>query len=55
MSDNKIEVKKYSYRQTKDGSIIGLVLPPHDLNAVLSVAPIGTRFELTYRMLSDDE
>ena len=43
-----IEMKKYSYRQTKDGCIISFVLHPDDDSRGLSEAPIGTVFNAEF-------
>lgn len=50
----KIDVIKYSYRQTKDGHVIGFVLHPDDVSAELQSAPIGSQWQLTIVPLDED-
>lgn len=51
----KFEGVKYSYRQNKDGHVIGFVIHPSDINLDLTNAPIGQRFELILRQLDEHE
>lgn len=51
----RLEAIKYAYRQTKDGHVVSFVLHPNDINLDLTNAPIGQRFELVLRQLSETE
>lgn len=50
-----IEGLKYAYRQTKDGHVVSFVIHPNDVSLDLTNAPIGQRFELVLRQLSETE
>lgn len=41
----RMELKKYSLRQSRDGVIISFVLHPNDVNLDLIQAPIGTVYQ----------
>jgi uncharacterized OB-fold protein len=49
------EVKKYAYRQTKDGVVLSFVLHPQEIPADVASAAIGTRYVLALVELADNE
>lgn len=48
------EAKKHSYRQTQDGVVVGLVMHPNDVDAALSIAALGTRYQVVLVQIGDD-
>lgn len=49
------EALKWAYRQTKDGTVISFLMQPHDINAQLATAPLGTRYMVAFAQIGDDE
>lgn len=49
------EVKKYSWRQSKDGFVVSFVIHPNDVPDALALASIGTRYMLALVEIGDDE
>lgn len=50
-----VEVKKHSYRQTKDGIVISFVMHPNDVSPELAASALGTRYMAALVEISDDE
>lgn len=55
--DNTIhcEVRKISYRQSKDGVVVSFVIHPNDVPQTLATAELGSRYMLALVQLNDDE
>lgn len=51
----QFEAKKHGWRQTQDGIVVSFVIHPHDINAALAVAPLGTRYGIAFAQMGDDE
>src|ERR1700761_9341529 len=51
----QFEALKSSYRQSKDGFVIGLVIHPQEMPSELANAKIGTRYQCVLVELADDE
>lgn len=49
------EVKKYAYRQSKDGHIVSFVIHPNDMPKALANAPIGTCYQMAFAEYAEDE
>lgn len=50
-----VEVKKHSYRQTKDGIVISFVMHPNDVSPELAASALGTRYMAALVEIGDDE
>ena len=46
---------KWSYRQCKDGIVVSFLVQPHDINAQIATAPLGTRYMVAFAEIGDDE
>lgn len=53
--EGHMEAKKHAYRQTQDGIVISFVVHPDDSDAAFAVCPLGTRFQLAYAEIIDEQ
>lgn len=49
------EAKVYSFRKTKDGTVIGFVVHPNDVTDRLACLDIGARVVIAAVEIADDE
>lgn len=55
MSAGKFECLKYSFRQSKDGVVIAILIHPSDVSPELMALPIGARVEIEWTECTDEE
>ncbi|MDE2099145.1 MAG: hypothetical protein KGL39_17960 [Patescibacteria group bacterium] len=54
-SFTKLEVQKYAFRQTKNGTVVSFLIHPNDIVNEVALMPLGTRVLLAVAEISDEQ